>query len=175
MLTAAAMLALGLLVASLARNGRSAGAVGTMLFLPLMFFAGLWIPQAAMPAGLRHVGDDTPLGAAVPALQDSMAARGRSRGLAVLAGYAVAFTVVAARSSALGSGAGQVDAHAGAAALEQDHVASAATAWPRSRFLPDAEHGRNLAGPCRRRLARCLLGEDPGTGSSSRSRPPRWS
>jgi len=34
---------LSLLVASLARTGRVAGAVGTMLFLPLMFFAGLAI------------------------------------------------------------------------------------------------------------------------------------
>ncbi|HVT67319.1 MAG TPA: ABC transporter permease, partial [Trebonia sp.] len=44
-LAAAAMLALGLVIASLARTSRVAGAVGTMLFLPLMFFAGLWIPQ----------------------------------------------------------------------------------------------------------------------------------
>jgi ABC-2 type transport system permease protein len=41
LLTTAAMLSLGLLVASLARNPRVAGAVGTMLFLALMFFAGL--------------------------------------------------------------------------------------------------------------------------------------
>ena len=49
-LTAAAMIGLGLLVASLARNARVAGAVGTMIFLVLMFFAGLWTPQATMPA-----------------------------------------------------------------------------------------------------------------------------
>ena len=67
------MLTLGLLVASLARTGRVAGAVGTMIFLPLMFFAGLWMPQATMPAALRRAGDDTPLGAAVSALQHSMA------------------------------------------------------------------------------------------------------
>jgi ABC-2 type transport system permease protein len=97
-LTAAAMLTLGLLVASLARTGRVAGAVGTMLFLPLMFFAGLWLPQATMPAALRRVGDDTPLGAAVAALQHSMAGQWPSAsGLATLAGYTVAFGVLAWR------------------------------------------------------------------------------
>jgi ABC-2 type transport system permease protein len=96
--TSAAMLTLGLLIASLARTGRVAGAVGTMLFLPLMFFAGLWIPQAQMPAGLRRVGDDTPLGAAVAALQHSMSGQWPSAsGLAILAGYTVVFGVLAWR------------------------------------------------------------------------------
>jgi ABC-2 type transport system permease protein len=97
-LTAAAMLSLGLLIASLARNGRVAGAVGSMLFLPLMFFAGLWTPQATMPAALRRVGDDTPLGAAVSALQHSMSGQWPSAaGLAILAGYAVVFGLLAWR------------------------------------------------------------------------------
>ena len=92
------MVGLGLLIASLARNPRVAGAVGTMLFLALMFFAGLWIPQATMPAGLRRAGDDTPLGAAVAALQHSMAGQWPSAsGLAVLAGYALAFGLLAWR------------------------------------------------------------------------------
>jgi len=98
LLTAAAMLTLGLVVASLARNGRVAGAVGTMLFLPLMFFGGLWIPRALMPAGLLRISDYTPLGAAVAALQQTMAGHWPSAaGLAVLAGYAVALGAVAWR------------------------------------------------------------------------------
>ena len=97
-LTSAAMLTLGLLIASLARTARVAGAVGTMLFLPLMFFAGLWVPQATMSAALRRVGDDTPLGAAVAALQHSMAGQWPSAtGLAFLAGYAVVFGLLAWR------------------------------------------------------------------------------
>ena len=97
-LTAAAMLTLGLLVASLARTGRVAGAVGTMLFLPLMFFAGLWMPQATMPAALRRVGDDTPLGAAVSALQHSMSGQWPSAsGLAILTGYTVIFGLLSWR------------------------------------------------------------------------------
>ena len=97
-LAAAAMLGLGLLVAALARTGRVAGAVGTMLFLPLMFFAGLWTPQATMSAALRRIGDDTPLGAAVAALQHSMSGQWPSAsGLAVLAGYAVVLGLLAWR------------------------------------------------------------------------------
>jgi ABC-2 type transport system permease protein len=97
-LTAAAMTGLGLLVASLARSSRVAGAVGTMIFLPLMFFAGLWTPQATMPAALRTAGDDTPLGAAVAAVTHSMAGQWPSAAsLGVLAAYAVAFGLLAWR------------------------------------------------------------------------------
>jgi ABC-2 type transport system permease protein len=97
-LAAAAMLGLGMLIAALAPTGRTAGVIGTMLFFPLMFFAGLWIPRATMPASLRHISDFTPLGAAVQAMQDSMrGAWPHPSGLAVLAGYAVVFTVAAAR------------------------------------------------------------------------------
>jgi ABC-2 type transport system permease protein len=98
LLAAAAMLSLGLLVASVARTGRVAGAAGTMLFLPLMFFAGLWTPQTTMPAGLRRVGDDTPLGAAVAALQRSMAGQWpTAASLGVLAAYAVVLGLLAWR------------------------------------------------------------------------------
>jgi len=97
-LTAAAMIGLGLLIASLARNARVAGAVGTMIFLPLMFFAGLWMPQAQMPAGLRDAGDDTPLGAAVAALTHSLAGQWPSAAsLGVLAAYAAVFGLLAWR------------------------------------------------------------------------------
>ncbi|HEY0936209.1 MAG TPA: ABC transporter permease [Trebonia sp.] len=97
-LAAGAMLALGLLVASLARPGRVAGATGAMLFLALMFFAGLWIPRAEMPAGLRQAGDYTPLGAAVAALQRSLAGQWPSAaGLGVLAGYAAVSGLLAWR------------------------------------------------------------------------------
>jgi ABC-2 type transport system permease protein len=70
-LSAAAMVALGLLIGALAPTARSAGAAGTVLFFPLMYFAGLWTPQ--MSAAARHIGQFTPLGAARQALGDSMA------------------------------------------------------------------------------------------------------
>ena len=97
-LVAGAMLGLGLLVAALAPNGRVAGAVGTMLFLPMMYFAGLWTPQATMSAMLRRAGDYTPLGAAVEAMQHSMAGQWPpAAALGVLAGYAVGFGLLATR------------------------------------------------------------------------------
>ncbi|WP_433393412.1 ABC transporter permease [Micromonospora sp. KLBMP9576] len=72
-LVALAMLALGLLVAALAPTGKSAGAVGTVLFFPVVFFAGLWIPRDSMPGVLRTISDFTPLGAGVQSLQDATA------------------------------------------------------------------------------------------------------
>jgi ABC-2 type transport system permease protein len=98
MLTAAAMLALGLLVGALAPSGRAAGAIGAVLFFPMMFFAGLWIPRATMPYVLQQISDFTPLGAAVQALQDSTIGHwpGASA-LAMLATYAITSAAAAAR------------------------------------------------------------------------------
>ena len=99
LLATGALLAMGLLIAALAPNGRVAGAIGTIAFFPMMFFAGLWTPQATMPAVLRHISGYTPLGAAVQATQNSMAGHWPDpKGLAVLAAYIIAFSVAAARS-----------------------------------------------------------------------------
>ena len=82
----------------MAPSGRGANAIGALLFFPMMFFAGLWLPRAAMPPVLRDISDFTPLGAAVQALQDS--AQGHwphPLDLAVMACYALVFGVAAAR------------------------------------------------------------------------------
>ncbi|TCP49922.1 ABC-2 type transport system permease protein [Tamaricihabitans halophyticus] len=71
LLSALAMLAIGLLVAAWAPSGKGAGAIGTVLLFPSMFFAGLWIPRASMNDVLRTISDLTPLGAAVQSLQDT--------------------------------------------------------------------------------------------------------
>ncbi|MDQ1413260.1 MAG: type transport system permease protein [Acidimicrobiaceae bacterium] len=98
LLAAAAMLALGLLIAALAPNGRVAGAAGSILFFPMMFFAGLWVPQATMPSALRHFSHFTPLGAAVQSLQDSMGGHWpHSSDLATLAVYTIVFAMAATR------------------------------------------------------------------------------
>lgn len=72
-LTASAMLAIGLLVASLAPTGASAGAIGTVALFPMLFFAGLWIPRSSMNEVLLMISDFSPLGAGVQALQDAAA------------------------------------------------------------------------------------------------------
>ncbi len=97
-LGAVAMLALGATVAALAANERVAQILGTLLFFPMMFFAGLWVPQQQMGHTLREVSHYTPLGALVAALQDSL--RGTWPGmvhLAVLAVYAIVFGALAAK------------------------------------------------------------------------------
>ncbi len=97
-LGAVAMLGLGATVAALAANERVAQILGTLLFFPMMFFAGLWVPQQQMGPGLREVSHYTPLGALVAALGDTL--RGHAPGighLAVLVAYAAVFGVAAAR------------------------------------------------------------------------------
>jgi ABC-2 type transport system permease protein len=97
-LLAAALLAVGILAAAVAPSGRAASGIGTLLFFPMMFFAGLWAPRDAMPEVLRRVGDFTPLGAGVQALQDAIArAWPRPLHLAVLAAFAAAAGLAAAR------------------------------------------------------------------------------
>lgn len=96
-LGALALLSLGLLVAAVLPTSRGANAAGAVLFFPMMFFAGLWLPIAAMPAALRHVSHATPLGAVVQAMTDAWQGHWHPLYLLIMAGYAVVFTVAAAR------------------------------------------------------------------------------
>jgi ABC-2 type transport system permease protein len=99
LLSVAALFALGLWVAAVARSATSANAMAGSLFFPLIFFAGLWYPQQFMPTALRDVGQLTPLGASVQALQN--ATQGHfppAEPLLVMAAYAVVFALLAWRS-----------------------------------------------------------------------------
>jgi ABC-2 type transport system permease protein len=72
--------------------------IGTLIFFPLMFFAGLWVPIPTMPNVLRSISHWTPLGAAVQSLSAATAGHGLdSVQLLVLADYGLASATAAAR------------------------------------------------------------------------------
>lgn len=98
LLTLITMLSFGLLVAAVIRTGKAAGAVGQVLFFPVVFFGGLWLPRAAMPDTLRQISDYTPLGAGVQSLTDT-AAGGTPQLLhvAVMLGWLVVAATAAAK------------------------------------------------------------------------------
>ena len=87
-----------MMLAAVARTANAASIIGRLAFFPLIFFAGLWLPQPLMPTALRDISNYTPLGAAVEAIQSSMLSGFPSATpLLVLAGYAVVFGFLARR------------------------------------------------------------------------------
>jgi ABC-2 type transport system permease protein len=88
LLATTALFALGLVIAAVAPSARAAGAIGSLLLYPLLFFAGLWEPREKMTPVMHHISDLTPLGAAVHAMLDSMQGSFPTPGsLAVMAGW----------------------------------------------------------------------------------------
>ncbi|MEU1398142.1 ABC transporter permease [Micromonospora zamorensis] len=65
----AALLALGLLVAAVARTTKAAQAMAVPLFLLTMFFGGVYLPRFLLPDAVARIGDYTPPG--VQALLDA--------------------------------------------------------------------------------------------------------
>jgi ABC-2 type transport system permease protein len=98
-LTVAATLGLGLCVAALASSPQVAGALQALLFYPLAFLSGLYVPlQEIHSAALNDIAKVVPTGAGFNALHASFL--GHSPGvepLLVLAGWAIVTSVAAAR------------------------------------------------------------------------------
>jgi len=93
-----AALALGAVVSALSRTTKIAGAVGSAVFFPMMFCAGVWIPVNSMPDVMARIVGYTPFGAAAEAL--NRAAAGHWPGwthLGVLVAWTVLLTVGASR------------------------------------------------------------------------------
>jgi ABC-2 type transport system permease protein len=97
-LAAAALFAIGLFIAAVAPSGKAGNAIGKILFFPVMFFAGLYVPMEALPASLRRVAELTPLGAGEQALRDATTGLWPEAGhVAVLGAYILVFGLAAAR------------------------------------------------------------------------------
>jgi ABC-2 type transport system permease protein len=93
----AALFAIGLAIAALARTAGAARGFMAVLY-PMLFFAGLYYPVQLMPAVIQDISRYTPLGAAVPAIADSWVGQfPPAQSLLVLAGYALAFGFLAKR------------------------------------------------------------------------------
>lgn len=98
LLTMVAIFAIGLLVAALADGAQAAQTLGGIAAVPLLFFAGLWVPIAALPVQIRDISTWTPLGAAVKAIQDAMQTGFPPAGqLLILLAYAIVAGFLAVR------------------------------------------------------------------------------
>ncbi|MGW4058889.1 ABC transporter permease [Amycolatopsis sp. NPDC004747] len=87
---------LGLITASVAGTAKSAGALAMVVFIPIMFFGGVYLPRPLLPSVLQRIGDYLPPGS--QALQDTWVGPGvQPLQLAALAAFAVLGTALAAR------------------------------------------------------------------------------
>lgn len=64
-------LTLGAAISARARTTKATGVIGTVVFFPMMFCAGVWLPVQAMPGTLRDIVEVTPFGAASQALHEA--------------------------------------------------------------------------------------------------------
>jgi ABC-2 type transport system permease protein len=68
-----AVLALGFVVASLARSARIAAAAGFVVFFPMIFLSGAAVPRESLTATMQRIADALPLTYVVTALRDAWA------------------------------------------------------------------------------------------------------
>ncbi|MFD9195575.1 ABC transporter permease [Streptomyces phaeochromogenes] len=93
-----AALALGAVISALSRTTKIAGAIGSAVFFPAMFCAGVWMPVQTMPDVLARVVGYTPFGAAAEALNQAAAGDWPGWGhLGVLVAWTVLLTAAASR------------------------------------------------------------------------------
>lgn len=97
-LSVAAMFAIGLLISAIAPNGKAATGIGTVVFFPLVFLAGVWTPGPTMSDVVRRISDFSPLGAGAQAMQRAWNGEfPQPLHLAVLAGFTLVVGFIAAR------------------------------------------------------------------------------
>ncbi|MEU8356046.1 ABC transporter permease [Nonomuraea sp. NPDC048882] len=97
LLGTAALMAMGLVIAAVAPNGKVAPGIGSAVLFPLLFLAGMWVPRDVMPDALRVISDYSVAGPFAQALKDTWAGQPPqlmhvvvvAAGLAVFGGLAV--------------------------------------------------------------------------------------
>ena len=93
LLGAAAMIPIGLIVGSVARDSRSAPAIANFLFFPLMFLSGSAIPFTMLPAWMQNVGRLLPTTYVNESLQ-AVIVRGAGLGQVIVPLVVLALTAV---------------------------------------------------------------------------------
>jgi ABC-2 type transport system permease protein len=97
-LACTALFSVGLVVAAVAPSAKAATGIGVGLFFFSLVFGGVFMPAEVLPPFLLHVGDYTPLGAAMQSLRASWGGTmPEPLHLAVLGGYTVVAGALAAR------------------------------------------------------------------------------
>ena len=97
-LTIAALFAIGLTIAAVARTSGAARGIMAAVLYPLLFFSGLYYPVQFLPGALQAISHFSPLGAAVQAMQAAMnVGFPPAQPLLVLAAYALVFGYLAKR------------------------------------------------------------------------------
>ncbi len=71
LLGALGALALGAVVSAVTPTVKASTVVGSAVFFPMMFFAGVWVPVQAMPDLMRNIVEYPPFGAASQALDQA--------------------------------------------------------------------------------------------------------
>lgn len=96
LLGTASIYGFGLLSAALSRTARAAGGIAMILFVPAMFFGGVWVPRQFLPDVLQEIGKYLPPG--VQALQDGWTGAGvQPLQLVALGAFAIGCGVVATK------------------------------------------------------------------------------
>jgi ABC-2 type transport system permease protein len=94
----AALFAIGLTIAAVARTSGAARGLMAAVLYPMMFFSGLYYPVQLLPVFIQDISNYTPLGAAVQAIGDSWVGQfPPAQPLLVLLAYALVFGLVARR------------------------------------------------------------------------------
>lgn len=83
-LSTAALLAIGVLIGALVPTAQAGVGVGMLLYFPMLFVAGIYLPLEIMPDGLQTISSWTPPGAAANALGDAWAGTAPGGGSLVL-------------------------------------------------------------------------------------------